>query len=245
MPIIDTQILSYAYKGLQYRAKDMKISSTVANEFLEVYDPTSNNSNKYYIFYMPNHGIFKSHRAALGQKPLMDRINLDFGPEYPTIIEFGSRSVADLINDRNTLAFNAITEHLERPRRRKLRNRFRFICDQISECVPLSEEAARTGAELLHKFVKRHNLKKVFRNSVNDLMVLSVTYHSHEAIRTEDHELAQFAMEEFGAKITELSDGTLEVDFKVSEPKDEWNVRESKGYINRGWAIADEKKRSS
>ncbi|MGR9249443.1 hypothetical protein [Rhizobium leguminosarum] len=237
--MIDTQILSYAYKGREIAVSSARISSVAAHEFLEVYDPDSTTRFRYYIKYLSGR-----HFGAPAISPshwkggAVQRLVLDFGSDYPQLIEFNSRATAAIINDRNIPAFGHILSSLDKPLQKKLRPRFAFLCEQIGECVPLGPQTAEIGIQLLWDFVQHHNVKSNFRNSVNDMMILAAAISGREHLLTDDNLLARFAAAQQQAPLREVGQGLVEIDFERKTKVTKRLSSESKGYINRGWRIA-------
>lgn len=242
--MIDTQILSYAYKGRGSAVSSVRISSVAAHEFLEVSDPDSTTRFRYYIKYLSGR-----HLGAPAVSPshwkggAIERLVLDFGGDYPQLIEFNSRATAAIINDRNGLAFAHILSSLDKALQKKLRPRFTFLCKHICECVPLAPQTAEIGIQLLWDFVQHHNVKTNFRNSVNDMMILATAIAGHEQLLTDDNPLARFAAAQQQAPLREVGQGLIEIDFERRIEVGQSHSNESKGYINRGWRIAAEKQR--
>jgi hypothetical protein len=241
--MIDTQILSYAYKGQRNAVSGARISSVAAHEFLEVYDADSTKRFRYYIKYLSGR-----HLGAPTPSPshwkggAIERLVLDFGGDYPQLIEFNSRATAAIINDRNGLAFAHTLSCLDKALQKKLRPRFAFLCKHIGECVPLAPQTAEVGIQLLWDFVQHHNVKANFRNSVNDMMILATAIAGHEQLLTDDNLLARFAAAQQQAPLRDVGQGLIEIDFEQGMEVGQRISNESKGYINRGWRIAAEKK---
>ncbi len=232
--MIDTQILSYAYKGRGSAVSSPRIPSVAAHEFLEVYDPDSTTRFRYYIKYLSGR-----HLGAPAVSPshwkvgAIERLVLDFGGDCPLLIEFNSRATAAIINDRNGLAFAHILSSLDKALQKKLRPRFTFLCKRISECVPLAPQTAEIGIQLLWDFVQHHSVKANFRNSVNDMMILATAIAGHEQPLTEDNLLARFAAAQQQAPLRQVGRGLIEIDFERSMEVGQRLSNESKGYITR------------
>lgn len=247
--LLDTQILSYAYKGQAVDISAAKISSVTAHEFLEIYDSQSLKRFRYYIKYLRGH-----HSAGLRPSPAeektayLERLHLDFGSDHPKIIEFHSHATAAIINDRNILAFAGITSTLSRRRQRKLRSQFAFLCNQKITCVPLQAATAELGAQLLWRFSQSNNIKTggegKFRNSINDMMILATAITARERLVTDDKLLRRFAATLPHTQLKELGDDMVEISFREDNVADAFHAQESKGYINRGWRIATDLRRT-
>ena len=247
--MIDTQILSYAYKGQRAAVDDAKVSSVVAHEFLEIYDAKSPTKFHYYIRYAAG-GSVNHQRWLFGDPPAklkpgwVEKLILNFGADFPSLIEFHSRATSAIINDRNIAAFGQILSSLDKPAKKRLRPRFAFICRHIEACVPLVPKMAEVGIQLLWDFSQKHSLKANFRNSVNDMMILATAITAGERFWTEDSLLARFAADCHYAPLREVRPGIIEIDFEKTKASTPNRSRESKGYINRGWRIATDLGRS-
>ncbi|MEZ0000750.1 hypothetical protein [Sinorhizobium fredii] len=237
--MVDTQILSYVYKGREIALSSARISSVAAHEFLEAYDPASTTRFRYYIKYQSGrHFGIPAVSPAQRKGGAVQRLVLDFGSDYPQLIEFNSRATASIINDRNIPAFGHVLSSLDKTVQKKLRPRFAFLCDKVDECVPLSPQTAELAIQLLWEFVQNNNVKGNFRNSVNDMMILATAISGREHLLTEDNLLMRFAATRLQAPIREFGQNLIEIDFERNTEGQKRSSNESKGYINRGWRIA-------
>ncbi|HEV2606202.1 MAG TPA: hypothetical protein VGU24_21345 [Microvirga sp.] len=237
--MIDTQILSYAFKGAGPPITGARIATVVANEFLEVYDAGSTTNFRYYIRYLStSRGSAVSEAPSTRKPKANERLLFDFGTDYPALVEHGPRATAAIINDRNEPAYAAIVSSLEKETQKKLKRRFTFLCAEVSECVALSKETAELGAQLLDLYTQQETLKRSFRNSVNDMMILATALSCREVFHTQDGPLARFVARLKGASVTPTGPRTIAVDFSRAAPMSRGVLRESKGYIHRGWRIA-------
>ena len=242
--MIDTQVLSYAYKGRPPSITGARISSIVAHEFLEVYHPAWATRFRYYIKYLSGrHCSAASPSSAQWKSGMVERLILNFGADHPPLLEFNSRATASIINDRNTAAYGRIIGSLDKASQKKLRPRFSFLCENIAECVPLAAQTAELGVELLWSFVQQNTVKGSIRNSANDMLILATAITSKDDLITEDSLLARFAAEQTGSTIRDMSRGRIQINFATSKPSSSSSYRESKGYINRGWRVAEDIRR--
>lgn len=248
--LLDTQILSYAYKGRAIAIDGAKISSVTAHEFFEIYDRGSLTRFRYYIKYLRGHYHSARPRSSPAEEKTgrLERIYLDFGSDHPKVIEFNSHATAAIINDRNIPAFAGVTSTLSRRRKKKLRSQFAFLCNQRIACIPLQAATAELGAQLLWKFSQTNNIKAgdegKFRNSINDMMILATAITAREQLRTDDKLLAQFAATLPHAQLKELDADMVEITFRQDSVTDAFHAQESKGYVNRGWRIATDLRRT-
>jgi hypothetical protein len=149
-----------------------------------------------------------------------------------------------MINDRAIWSFNVATHRLEKSLRKKVRRRFSFICENVLECVPLSVETAAVGIDLIEKFALAHNIKSSLRNSVNDMMILATAMCCREDLFTKDSLLSRFAAEAAGAQVAGGRKGLIRINFSARSHPKAAQSSESKGYINRGWRVAEEARRA-
>lgn len=244
--LVDTQIISEMYKA-KHRAK-VSFPSVVANEFLEVYG----DSHSKPLFFLPLIDVQGSSRAIhrsmiLGfhqQRPFSsrssDRLVMSFNNEYPDIVEFGSRAIANAVNEKDLEVFRIATNGLPKQEQRRRLERFRYLASVEAECVPLSEPAVEIAFNLLFEFTKTNALKANFRNSLNDILILATAIRANDQLRTKDSLLARFAAKRYGASALPTA-GDLIVDFSANPNSSHQKSKESKGYINRGWRLASEK----
>lgn len=242
--MVDTQILSYAYKEQSLPTNNFCISSVVAHEFLEIYHSGWPTRFRYYVKYLGGRHLGGVARSPAHRKNgMIERIVLDFGIDYPQLIEFNSRATAAIINDKNLPAYCQILSSLDKKLQKKLRSRFAFLCNHVAECKPLTTQTAELGIELLWRFMQHHNVKGAFRNSVNDMLILASAIASKDDLITEDSLLARFAARERGISVQDAGLGTVKISFGAPMTTANRTNRESKGYINRGWKIAEDVRR--
>ena len=125
--IVDTQILSYYFKGrLTIPSCPIRISSITAAEFLLVQAPQPSRANYYPILpSMFRHVVFgslqqniplavslRSRRSGAFGKGMTDRLVLDFGASLPSFIEFGSYALTLLINEGHEQLYRSSVAHL-------------------------------------------------------------------------------------------------------------------------------------
>jgi len=239
MDILDTQIISYSFKNsYDERIENQSISSVTAKEFLLVQGSERTKSN-YYIPIQKNWnnllsgnciGILKRDHPF--GKDSTDRIIIEFGHDYPPLIEFGNLAVAEAINLKAKQVFNASIQFLEKEKRKMLMNRFEFLTQQNISCLPLNKDIVDLGLGLLKEFLSRYEPKKEFKNTINDMFILATAVNSFSTLTTKDSLLHRFAAEYFNASLKENS-GSLLIDFGSESCKN----KESKGYINKGWRV--------
>ena len=240
MYILDTQIISYAFKGVyDGQVTNQFISSVTAKEFL-LAQGVGQTSVGYHIpqwassipeIRLPSHKYSKNST---------DRITLDFGSDYPPIIEYGNLAISKVINQRAKKVLRSATGHFKKEKRKIILDRFDFLIGQSINCLSLNKYMAELGLTLFHEFISRYNLKENFRNSINDILILASAINSSGTLVTEDSLLNKFAAERYDASMKEYS-GTLLIDFGKIRPSIGDKNKESKGYVNRGWNVQEQK----
>jgi len=240
---LDTQVISLALKGkLNMTIEGDSISSIVANEFLlgqsnnysqgNYYIPVLSKSHRYTYFH-PS-GIRNDHMFSQRSS---DSILMDFGNEFPAILEYNSLSMSNVINERRDGLFNAAIKHLDKKKRKTLKKRIQFLLENKVRCIPLNQEIVNISFALLHDFQKQHNLKADFRNSWNDILILSSAINNCDELITEDCELAKFAANMYEVN-SKRNSGFLEICFsELTNTDEKYTPTDSKGYINRGWRV--------
>ena len=101
-------------------------------------------------------------------------------------------------------------------------------------CMPLTRVSVASAFNLLREFTKGHNLKKDFRNSLNDILILTTAIESSAKLNTEDSELSKFASQSYAGQYQKGSEFTT-IDFSQITPAPHHKNKESKGYVNNGW----------
>ena len=241
---LDTQVISYAMKNRwDGPLRGCSISSIVANEFLLVQSNNPSQAN----WYLPVLSRSRSRSFGLPSidirrrdhpfhKTLSDSIVMDFGNEFPSIIEYNSLSLAMVINDQLIDLFIAATKHFDKATYKRLLSRFRFLTENDIRCSALQQNDVEHAFELLARFRREHNLKGNFRNSWNDLLILSSALNSNNDLITEDNELSRFAGKLDGATTSDVNK-FIELRFPNDNQVTRKPSSESKGYINVGWRV--------
>jgi len=239
---LDTQVVSYAMKGKWNElVEGCAISSIVANELFLVQGDDPANANLYIPLFSSRHMMgpmapeFR-RRDHPFNKLLSDSIMMDFGNEFPTIVEYNNLSMSAVINNRLDDLFAGAINHLDKDTKKTLKRRFKFLLDNDIQCIPLRESDVESAFELLSRFREKYNIKRNFRNSWNDLLILSCALGANEPLITEDKLLAEFASKHLGFTPTKKQD-FVELRFVTGETNSEKQFRESKGYINTGWRV--------
>jgi predicted nucleic acid-binding protein len=247
--MIDTQIVSYAMKarwpqGVEARdISRMVISSVTAQEVLEVRDAASVNRPRYYLFQPMLPEVYgaqlpvrfdRDHRGVTpGRKNRTDQIILDFGGDFPTVVEYGHLMIGWLLKHKRTDVYARRIAHLEKRERRRLTDLFNIMIANELRCVSLDRSKAQLGVDLLRQYAMEggNTVKSDFRNSLNDMLILASAIRTGYQLVTEDRALWRFAAQRTGLEIR--SSGSI---LRIYPNKPiSFDSRESKGYINRRW----------
>ncbi len=237
---LDTQVISYAIKGKWNNSlRNCVISSIVANELFLVHGENPAKANLY-IPLLSNRHFAEAISAEIRKRnhPFgrhhSDSILMDFANEYPTIIEYNNISISNLINEGLTDLMSSAVSHLEKEKKKTLKRRFRFLVENNVKCIPLKFSDVECSFGLLSTFKEKYNLKSNFRNTWNDILILSSALGEEECLVTEDSLLSRFASENFEVK-SHPNQQFVELNFSNQKDLKRNIFRESKGYINQGW----------
>lgn len=239
MVFIDTHIVSYAKRGVLSRSiQGANISSVSASELLLVYGDKRTSAN-YYVPLAPRLH-FELMAAKVSAHPfskrLTDQIIFDFGSDYEPIVEFGSVAIAQMINDRRFDLLQRSIQFLPKGRKKIIREDFGFLAENRIRCFSLNPPTVANAHRLLEAFrSSNQRIKTTFRNTWNDLLILSAAWADDDELLTNDDQLNRFAASSFG-EFSECGSGVLRVRFPSAEaPTAQRIFAESKGYVNRGW----------
>lgn len=228
--MLDTQLVSYAMKGNSKLPDKLIINSVVAQELLLMQSATTT-KNRYYIPHLPSSADDEYTRLASGQlvphgpqcgKRNTDQFVLDFGNDYPRVVEYSHLSLSEALNRRR---YQLIVSHagaLHRRDQRVIRRRLRFLLEHEVLCIPLVPQSAETALALFSQFTHRFALKSSFRNSLNDILGVAVAHDSGYEYVTEDSVLSRFI-----DTCRPAQGGDIDKRIGVR------NDRESKEYVNR------------
>ena len=246
--IIDTNFISYKYKRVkEFRAIDIMnavIPSVVAIEFLNNQSALSMKAN----YYIPNISSqlvgsermeFLTRRDHPFNKNRSDSISFDFNEDFESFKLYNNFSISNVINENMKELYKASVKFLSKEKRKELVKKYNFIIASRLNCIPIVDSDMGVAYDLLEKAVqdKIVNLKNNFKNSWNDILILSKAISSNGVLMTADKELSKlnkFAAEVYNGKIHDVNK-VIEVSFKSQEVKRKSTVAESKGYINKGW----------
>ena len=235
---LDTQVVSYAWKEKwDQPITGSEISSIVANEFLLAQHENRIHAN-YYVPIVSIRHLMASRENRNRDHPFnrvhSDSVVMDFGNEFPSIVEYNNLSIATVINNQSFDLFASAINHLEKPQKKTLLKRMRFLLDNGLTCVPINDASVDLAFQLLQKFREHHNPKENFRNTWNDMLILSCAQDKNSKLVTEDSLLARFAAET--AQIDPIETPPfLELPYRKEGHEIRKRSKESKGYINNGW----------
>ncbi|WP_066629746.1 hypothetical protein [Brevundimonas vesicularis] len=248
MRMIDTQILINMQAGRRPPVMLGAVASVSAFEFLKAYSKDPQRARYYVPLRLGFHALVGSPEQApspthSSRRNRTDRLLIDLGGDHKPIVEYGSLAVTQAINSGRPEIFNAAVEGLGKADERELRQRFRFLLDRGFRGFALEPEAAGLGLEILDVLLTSHAPKANFVNTVRDCLILGVAVKHGVPLQTEDKLLARLAAQHFAAS-THLEGDDLILDFSAG-PTDRKHLREeSKGYIHRGWRIAENRIRT-
>lgn len=246
MDFLDTQIVALAFNsGINQNISHANISSVVASEFLLVYSDKPMEAN----YYFPNmhmslekHAFsadglplsFTSPNGTLFRKKHADKIVLDFGKEFNRYIEFGSYSIAEIINKKLHKTYLGCIEDLPKERKKLLKKKIYYLLENDIKCHPINPQSIQIAYELLHRFITEYSMKSNVRNSINDMLILSAAIEKRGNLISQDHLLNEFACKQVDGQLRKTDDVVV-CDFTNNSMTKTTRSRESKGYINRGW----------
>ncbi len=183
---------------------------------------------------------YKNHPVP---KRATDSLIIDFCNDFPTVVEYGSFAIADVINSGDEQRYATTIQTLSKKTQKKLRDRMAFLLASRVYCTPLKESSIQVGLRLLSEFTRNNNLKDNFRNSLNDILILAVALEEGAHLITEDSVLNRFAAQTSGIPV-KLVGQNLELDFSATEESTRRVQRESKGFVNRRWSVMERRGRS-
>ncbi|MEV6799499.1 hypothetical protein AB0M91_14285 [Micromonospora rifamycinica] len=251
MELVDTQIVSYAWKGVAgYEINGKAVSSVVAQEFLLIQEDNPRRP-RYYLprlqqsevtarweFYKAgdDEHVARLKRPSHGWRKRTERLMIDLGEDFPAIVEYGHGRLSAAINDGDVRYFELCIAALDRRLRRKLMDRFSFMVECRLKCVALSLETVSRMFPLLDSFSATYNMKADYRNTINDMLILATALERNSRLLTMDSLLNRFAANYYGVTFDVAGSGVGCLEFGGSVPCGR-KSRESRGYINRGWRV--------
>ncbi|HEV7382416.1 MAG TPA: hypothetical protein VGN64_21620 [Dyadobacter sp.] len=249
MKFIDTNILYYKYsKSYVDSISGANIVSINALEFLKNIEKVHQNRSKYYIPCRLGsaHGVpaeyFKLHGRRPFHSSLSDSTSLEFKDNRNNYILYNNESITKAVNQKLIDLYQASISFLEKPDYKELKSKFKFLIVNNLKCHSLSKQDIERSHELLGQYTSNHNLKPDFRNSWNDILILSKVINSGGKLISSDKELNRFAAEVYGASV-QVHENIVEYSFPKEEDKQvtDYTKFESKGFINNSWAFRKNK----
>ncbi|GAB7039114.1 MULTISPECIES: hypothetical protein [Catenuloplanes] len=253
MDLVDTMIVSYAWKGIPgFEIQGRSISSVTAQEFLLVQTPDP----KQPLYYLPSRGLLvvgrhhlvvragnrispaQRERLRRKWKDQTDRLIIDFASDYPRIVEYGHNRISGTINAKDITYYSACTSVLDRQIQDTLLSRFAFLAANGVRCIALSPRIIEQMFTLLEAFSQTANVKTNFRNSINDLLILATAIDRRVRLVTRDTLLNRFAAGVHDAPVERVAPEVWTIDFSESTA-DRRKPYESKGYVNRSWQVME------
>jgi predicted nucleic acid-binding protein len=245
--IVDTQILSYRFKGIEQDVHDrnLAISSITASEFLIAQSRDSEKPD-YYIIHpsrYPNlvcgdtaYKHFGNPRNAKMSARRTDQVIIDFGSHFSAYREFGNEAISQVINENKLDAYKVSISHLPKQKQKYLMRRLMYLVDTGYYCYPLTESILDKALSLFLEFTSEYNCKNNVRNTVNDILILATAIDREKKLLTHDSLLSRFAAKYYEVPLCRDKEETL-IDFSKIQVQNSKNS-ESKGYINKGWSYA-------
>ena len=151
-------------------------------------------------------------------------------------MEFGSLAIAEMINERKVELLQRSIQFLSKGRQKIIREDFRVLVENEVRCVPLNTRTVDIGHRLLDAFRSSdQRIKTTFRNTWNDLLILSAAWANNEELLSNDDQLNRFAASSFG-EFSQWGSGILKIRFPALQAPTARRISgESKRYVNRGW----------
>jgi len=234
LKLFDTQIISYKFNDTKnIDTSNGAISSIVAIEFLQMQYINANKAR----YYIPVNISYPLNQIKIDHpfnKYSTDSILFYFNQLHAPFKIFSNIAVSNIINKQDILLFNRSVQFLDKAIQKDLKKKFRFIIESQLTCIPIAGQDIEIGFTLLYEFLLKNNAKKNFRNTWNDILILSKAINSNMQLITEDKLLNNFACDSYNAK-KKRKDNILEIDFSDLNISKVGHNNDSKGYINNSW----------
>lgn len=242
LQMLDTQIISYAYKGRKEEVTGQSIASVTAKEFLLAQED-ERNKVAYYLpvniqFIMDineNSSLLKLEHPF--SKRHTDQIILELGADFPTMIQHGNLAITSIINSKARRLYSECVSFLEKEKRKLLLEKFDFLIDNNISCVPLNRTSAALGIQLFYDFITKFNTKQNIRNTVNDVLILATAVESSATLISQDSVLNRFTAKYFDVAIKDTNNQNICVGFSKPSDSSKDVHQENKGYVNSSWRI--------
>lgn len=249
MAFIDTQILSYKFKNnkefFDGDIRGCQISSIVALEFLEIMIKGENKAKMYPVkliggwSYWPwlRH-VAQNIKVPEIWKISADRVIIDFSGKYESILIYSNEAISDLINQkRSDMILLFARNALNKKEFKEFRKKLQFIVDNEITVVPVTTKTVAQMQCIYEDIKSEYNVKKNYRNSFMDLLILATAVEKKERLITEDKELNKALQKCCNyLDISSNSKGISNIDYRDDEKNQ--NIRKNhKNYVNNGWRI--------
>lgn len=247
MKYIDTQIISYVFKGntdlYNEKIEGEMISSIVACEFLNVFLKNDLKNANYYPFYndifVMNGDFmvsgFDSKKHCKYGKRRTDSLLIDLNNNYESFKIYGNRSISKLLNCKSKKGIMLATGHLSKQERKDISDKIDFLIDNNLKVVPLDDKIVINMLQIMSSIEGEYNFKNNFRNSVMDLLIASTALTNGINLCTKDKELNRIICKDYDLKY-KVTNGILTMSNENKKVETTHFIRmESKNYINRGW----------
>lgn len=247
MEFLDTQIISYKYKGNKdLFAGDINgrwISSIVALEFLGIMIKGQNRAKMYPVKLKGIHpGIMvnlehKKRGFELG-KNCTDKLVIDFNGEFDSIVIYSNEAISHLINEKDLdtlLLFAQLS--LDKEEYKKFRERAQFLVDNNIVVAPITQEIINRMHDIYEDIKHDYNVKDNYRNSFMDLLIVATAVEKKEKIISKDKELNKVLKKccEY-LNVSAYSEGITSIFYQESNEKNEIK-NDNKGYVNNSWKV--------
>ena len=207
--LLDTQVISYAMGGAgDARVEGQMITSVTAQEFLLAQDRRPGeltwlpvrDSSLYSHMYRTTR--LQTKLSAARRRVYHDQLLIQW-PPGDGFYEVGHASLTRMINDADESSVWVSSADLPRRQRVTIRDRFRFLMESRVTCLPLDRRSADNSIHLLDAFSQRYSLKAHWRNSINDILSLSIAEVTGYNLLTEDGLLATFARQQNNVSVAQ------------------------------------------
>lgn len=247
MEFVDTQIISYKYKGnKELFAGDINgrcISSIVALEFLGIMIKGQNRAKMYPVKLKgPHPGVMatlehKKRGFELG-KNSTDKLVIDFNGEFDSIVIYSNEAISHLINEKDLdtlLLFAQLS--LDKEEYKKFRERAQFLVDNNMVVVPITREIVNRMYGIYEDIKHDYNVKDNYRNSFMDLLIVATAVEKREKIISKDKELNKVLKKRCGyLNVSIYAEGITCIHYQESNGKNEMK-NDNKGYVNNSWKV--------
>lgn len=247
MEFIDTQIVCYKFKKnnkiFDGDIKGRQISSIVALEFLGIMKKNENRAKMYpnrlkgfhsIVPFVLEHG---KKRVEFGKKST-DKLIIDFNGEFDSIVIYSNEAISHLINEKELDALLLFAKNsLDKEDFKRFRKRAQFLINNNIKVVPITQETVAKMQCIYEDIKDEYNVKKNYRNSFMDLLILATAVENKERLISQDKELNKVLRKccEY-LNISTYAKGIYCIDY--SDKRIEKDVKnDNKGYINNSWRI--------